>query len=320
MTQLRLGTRASALATTQSAWVARQLTPGGEGEADGYTLVHISTQGDRDRTSPLTQIGGTGVFVSAVREALLAGEVDVVVHSLKDLPTAPPEGIRLAAVPVREDPSDALITGAGIASLEDVPQGGIVGTGSPRRAEQLKLLRPDLALRPIRGNIDTRMAFAERGDVHAVILASAGLRRLGLGDRIAESFDPWTYLPAPAQGALAVEVRADLDEESELARALGGLDHAPTRVAVAAERELLRALEAGCSAPVAAYAVFEGSEDAAGGDEGLLRVKAGVYGRTGHLEREVEVRCECTEDAARRVGSELAEQLLAEGARDFLNE
>lgn len=309
---LRLGTRASALATTQSGWVARQLVPGGEGEVDGFALVHISTQGDIDRTSPLTQIGGTGVFVSAVREALLAGEVDVVVHSLKDLPTAPPEGIRLAAVPVREDPSDALVTRAGLAALAQVPPSGSVGTGSPRRAAQLRLLRPDLDVRAIRGNIDTRLSFAERGELDAVVLASAGLERLGLQRVIAERMDPWAFLPAPAQGALAVEVREDLDRASPLALALEALDHAPTRAAVGAERAVLSALEAGCSAPVGAFATV--------GTDGHLRLKAGVYGAKTCVIDEVTSRTAVSESDAAALGHALASAMLAGGARDVLAE
>ncbi|MCT2189514.1 hydroxymethylbilane synthase [Dermabacter hominis] len=309
---MRLGTRSSALARTQSAWVARQLVAGGEGDSDGFQLVNVSTHGDRDRTSPLTRIGGTGVFVSAVREALLAGEVDVVVHSLKDLPTLPADGIRLAAVPVRENPADALLTRAGVASLDAIPRGGRVGTGSPRRAAQLMLARPDLEVVPIRGNIETRMAYAERGELDAVVLAAAGLHRLGFEDRIAESFDPWQFLPAPAQGALAVEVREDLDRESDLARTLDALDHRPTRFATIAERTLLRALEAGCSAPVAAFAEVT--------DNNRLVLKAGVYGRNTHLVRESRTDTPVTAAAAAAAGRALAEDMLAAGARDLLAE
>mgnify|MGYP002759936265 FL=1 len=309
---MRLGTRASALARTQSAWVARQLVAGGEGDSDGFQLVNVSTHGDRDRTSPLTRIGGTGVFVSAVREALLAGEVDVVVHSLKDLPTLPADGIRLAAVPVRENPADALLTRAGIASLDAIPRSGRLGTGSPRRAAQLMLARPDLEVVPIRGNIETRMAYAERGELDAVVLAAAGLHRLGFEDRIAESFDPWQFLPAPAQGALAVEVRENLDRESDLARALEALDHRPTRFATIAERTLLRALEAGCSAPVAAFAEVT--------DDNRLVLKAGVYGRNTHLVRESRTDTPVTAASAEAAGRALAEGMLAAGARDLLAE
>ena len=309
---MRLGTRSSALARTQSAWVARQLVAGGEGDSDGFQLVNVSTHGDRDRTSPLTRIGGTGVFVSAVREALLAGEVDVVVHSLKDLPTLPADGIRLAAVPVRENPADALLTRAGVASLDAIPRGGRVGTGSPRRAAQLMLARPDLEVVPIRGNIETRMAYAERGELDAVVLAAAGLHRLGFEDRIAESFDPWQFLPAPAQGALAVEVREDLDRESDLARTLDALDHRPTRFATIAERTLLRALEAGCSAPVAAFAEVT--------DNNRLVLKAGVSGRNTHLVRESRTYTPVTAASAEAAGRALAEDMLAAGARDLLAE
>lgn len=309
---MRLGTRASALARTQSAWVARQLVAGCEGDSNGFQLVNVSTHGDRDRTSPLTRIGGTGVFVSAVREALLAGEVDVVVHSLKDLPTLPADGIRLAAVPVRENPADALLTRAGVASLDAIPRGGRVGTGSPRRAAQLMLARPDLEVVPIRGNIETRMAYAERGELDAVVLAAAGLHRLGFEDRIAESFDPWQFLPAPAQGALAVEVREDLDRESDLARTLEALDHRPTRFATIAERTLLRALEAGCSAPVAAFAEVT--------DDNRLVLKAGVYGRNTHLVRESRTDTPVTAASAEAAGRALAEDMLAAGARDLLAE
>lgn len=309
---MRLGTRASTLARTQSAWVARQLVAGGEGDSDGFQLVNVSTHGDRDRTSPLTRIGGTGVFVSAVREALLAGEVDVVVHSLKDLPTLPADGIRLAAVPVRENPADALLTRAGVASLDAIPRGGRVGTGSPRRAAQLMLARPDLEIVPIRGNIETRMAFAERGELDAVVLAAAGLHRLGFQDRIAESFDPWQFLPAPAQGALAVEVREDLDPESALALALSALDHAPTRFAVAAERALLRALEAGCSAPVATFAEVT--------DDDRLILKAGVYGRNTTIVRDIHTDETVTVASAEAAGRALAKDMLASGARDLLAE
>ncbi|SHW99390.1 porphobilinogen deaminase HemC [Mycobacteroides abscessus subsp. abscessus] len=309
---MRLGTRASTLARTQSAWVARQLVPGGEGDSDGFQLVNVSTHGDRDRTSPLTRIGGTGVFVSAVREALLAGEVDVVVHSLKDLPTTPADGIRLAAIPVRENPADALVAREGLTGLNSIPIGGRVGTGSPRRAAQLMLARPDLEIVPIRGNIETRMAFAERGELDAVVLAAAGLLRLGLNDRIAEVFHPWQFLPAPAQGALAVEVREDLDPESPLALALSALDHAPTRFAVAAERALLRALEAGCSAPVATFAEVT--------DDDRLILKAGVYGRNTTIVRDIHTDETVTVASAEAAGRALAKDMLASGARDLLAE
>ncbi|CAM3985695.1 hydroxymethylbilane synthase [Helcobacillus massiliensis] len=293
---VRVGTRASKLALSQSAWAARHL--GVE-----FELVHVSTHGDRDQTSPLTQIGGTGVFVSAVREALLSGEVDVVVHSLKDLPTAEPDGIRLAAVPPRESPSDALIARDGL-TLETLPAGASVGTGSPRRAAQLRLQRPDLDVQPIRGNIDTRIANVTEGRLDAVVLAAAGLNRLGLTDRVTDEFDPTVFLPAPAQGALAVEVRED---DHRFDDALAALDCPVTRAAVTAERQLLNSLEAGCSAPVAAYAVVDGAQ---------LRMQAGTYGSTAHM---LEEAAGPMEDP-RQLGRRMAETMLGRGARDLLSE
>lgn len=249
MTTLRIGTRASALALAQSgqlgAAVARHL--GAEVE-----LVHVSTYGDLDRTSPLAEIGGTGVFVTAVRRALVAGEVDAVVHSAKDLPTLPADGITIACMPAREDMRDALCARDGL-TLDTLPAGARVGTGSPRRAAQLLRARPNLSVVSIRGNVDTRLARAlgADADLDAVVLAAAGLRRLGRDDAVSELLDPGVMLPAPAQGALALECRT-ADAGSDLARAAAAEDDPATRAAVTAERALLRALEAGCSAPVGA--------------------------------------------------------------------
>lgn len=322
---LKVGTRASKLATTQSAWVAKQLVSDSQ-----FQLVNISTKGDQDRTSLLTQIGGTGVFVSAVREALLAGEVDLIVHSLKDLPTAAAKGINLAAIPRREDPSDVLIFAPGLREenqlndLSKLKAGARVGTGSPRRASQLQLLRPDIEVVPIRGNIDTRLNLAKTGQLDAVILAKAGLERLGIGQELTFKFDPWQYLPAPAQGALAVEVRSALDPESELAKALAKLDHLPTRCAVLAERAVLRELEAGCSAPVGAIAKLSMSEDAY-----LLEVKAGVYGNGRQIVKELSAAIKPEElntaselndplNPAYQLGAKLAKEILAAGAKDLM--
>lgn len=290
---LRVGTRASALALSQSGWAAEQISSEVE-------LVHISTRGDRDQTSPLTQIGGTGVFVSAVREALLTGEVDMVVHSLKDLPTAAPEGITLAAVPPREDPSDALLARDGL-TLAELPDGASVGTGSPRRAAQLRLARPDLDVQPIRGNIDTRIAFMTDGRLDAVMLATAGLNRLGRDHLITERLDPRVFLPAPAQGALAVEVR---EGDARWAEPLAALDDAPTRAAVVAERILLNRLEAGCSAPVAAFAVMDGDQ---------IILKAGAFGADSHLIEEQ------TGTDPTALGEAVARSLLARGAKALLS-
>lgn len=289
---MKVGTRGSALALSQSGWVAEQLS-------DQFELVHVSTKGDQDQTSLLTQIGGTGVFVSAVREALLAGEVDVVVHSLKDLPTAAPDGITLAAIPPREDPSDALLARDGL-TLGTLPEGGSVGTGSPRRAAQLRLARPDLDVQPIRGNIDTRIAFMTDGRLDAVMLATAGLNRLGRDHLITDRLDPRIFLPAPAQGALAVEVR---DGDTRHSEALAELDDPATRAAVVAERILLNRLEAGCSAPVAAYATTDGDG---------ITLKAGAFGPDAHLIEEQ------TGTDPTALGESVAAALLKRGAKALL--
>jgi hydroxymethylbilane synthase len=241
---LRLGTRQSALAMAQSQTIADQLEA-----ALGLTvtLVPVVTAGDRS-SAALDQIGGTGVFVSALRDALLAGEVDLAVHSLKDLPTAPAAGILLAAVPSREDPRDALVCPAGL-GLGELAPGAKVGTGSPRRAAQLHALGMGLDVVPIRGNVDTRIKKALDGEVDAVVLARAGLARLDRLDAVTEILDPLQMLPAPGQGALAIECCDDA-----VAARLAVLTDEASRLAVLAERALLAALEAGCTAPVGALA------------------------------------------------------------------
>jgi hydroxymethylbilane synthase len=249
MTALRLGTRKSALALAQSTLVADaiRLATGREVE-----LVHVTTEGDVSRES-LASLGGTGVFVSALRDALLMGEIDLAVHSLKDLPTAELPELELIAVPERADARDALVARDGL-TLESLPAGATVGTGSPRRAAQLKAMRPDLDVVDIRGNVDTRIGLVDSGRVDAVVLAKAGLERLGRLDVITETIDPSVMLPAPGQGALAVEVVRDLAGDDRHAP-LRQIDDAATRAAVTAERAVLSALEAGCSAPVGALGV-----------------------------------------------------------------
>jgi hydroxymethylbilane synthase len=243
---IRIGTRGSALALAQTQTVADRLQDAGQ----QVELVRISTPGDQDRTKPIAQIG-VGVFTSALREALHAGEIDVAVHSYKDLPTAPEPGLVIAAVPLRGDPRDALIARDGL-TLGELPPGSVIGTGSPRRTAQLLALGLGLEVRGIRGNIDTRMGKVFDGELDAVVLAKAGLDRVGRTSEITETLDPIQMLPAPAQGALAVECRADdVDVEHLLASAL---DDAASRATVLAERSMLAALEAGCSAPVGGLA------------------------------------------------------------------
>lgn len=253
MRTLKLGTRRSELAQTQSGHVAQALTQATGCEVE---LVLVSTHGDVNR-APLSQIGGTGVFVSALREALLDGTVDFAVHSLKDLPTAPAEGIRLAAVPPREDPRDALVARDGL-TLTELPPGSRVGTGSPRRVAQLRALDLGLEVVDLRGNVDTRLGRVRDGELDAVILAAAGLHRIGRSGQVTQFIDPLQMLPAAGQGALAVECRQDDVETAEL---LSHLDHVPTRACVSAERSLLATLEAGCTAPVGALAEYAEGDD-----------------------------------------------------------
>jgi hydroxymethylbilane synthase len=306
---LRLGTRRSALATTQAGLVAQALTAA-TGRA--VQLVEITTHGDVSR-APLTEIGGTGVFVSALREALVAGQVDLAVHSLKDLPTADPPGLVLAAVPTREDPRDALVARDGL-TLGELPAGARVGTGSPRRAAQLRALGLGLDVVPVRGNVDTRLRLVAAGEVDAVVLARAGLARLGRLGTITEVLDPLQMLPAPGQGALAVECRnGDDPADAATLRLLGVLDEPATRAAVTAERTLLATLEAGCSAPVGAHAVV------AEGDEGPeLYLRAVVSSVDGAASVRLSTAGPLDEPA--EVGRRLAAELLAEGVADLMGE
>ncbi|MFL6286810.1 MAG: hydroxymethylbilane synthase [Actinomycetes bacterium] len=249
MTALKIGTRRSALAQAQATLVADAVHAITGRDVE---LVHVTTHGDVSRDS-LASIGGTGIFVSALRDALLMGEIDLAVHSLKDLPTAEMPDLELIAIPERGDARDALVAANGL-TLQTLPHNAKVGTGSPRRAAQLKALRADIDVVDIRGNVDTRIGLVESGTVDAVVLAKAGLQRLGRLDAVTETIDPAVMLPAPGQGALAIEVVRDLagDDRHALLRQL---DDASTRAAVTAERAVLAALEAGCSAPVGALGV-----------------------------------------------------------------
>jgi len=300
---LRLGTRRSPLATRQAQLVADLAT---ERTGRRVELVPVSTYGDTSREA-LAEIGGTGVFVGALREALLAGQVDAAVHSLKDLPTGDAEGITLAAVPVREDARDALVARDGL-TLGELPAGSRIGTGSPRRGAQLRALGLDLEVVDVRGNVDTRLGLVADGTLDAVVLARAGLARLGRLESITEVIDPLQMLPAPGQGALAVECRTNDTATAEL---LAGLDDAVTRLAVSAERTVLAALEAGCLAPVGAFGV------AAEGEHELeLYLRAAVIAVDGSAS----IRLSATGplEHAVRIGRDLAADLLAEGAADLM--
>jgi hydroxymethylbilane synthase len=294
---LRLGTRGSALALAQSREIADQL---------GAEVVVIESEGDRS-TESLALMGGTGVFVTALRTALLNNDVDVIVHSFKDLPTAPAEGLAIAAVPPRADARDALCARDGL-TLDTLPEGAKVGTGSPRRRAQLAARRPDLEVVDIRGNVDTRLSRVGSDDperaLDAVVLAVAGLDRLGRADAITQHLELAWWPTAPAQGALAVETRAG--EKKVAAK----LDHLPSRVAAEAERGVLARLEAGCSAPIAATAFLE---------DGMMFLSARVYALDGsaQLTASHALYVADSKEPAAELSARVAEELLSSGAADL---
>jgi hydroxymethylbilane synthase len=296
---LRLGSRRSPMAIAQSRRVAELIA---ERTGNQVEIVGVTTLGDVSRAQ-LTQIGGTGVFASALREALLGGEVDLAVHSLKDLPAGPAAGLVLAAVPPRDDPRDALVARDG-AKLADLPPGARIGTGSPRRAAQLLGLRADLRCVPIRGNAGTRLEKVGQGELDGVVLAYAGLARIGCAGAVTQLFEPDEMLPAPGQGALAVECR---DDSSGLAELLEAVSDRPSMAAATAERSLLEALAAGCSAPIGAYA--EGTEQ--------LWMRAAVLSTDGT--RALRAHGGAPSGDARQLGRDLAAELLRAGAEDLIS-
>lgn len=315
-TVIRVGTRGSALAMAQTRQIAERLGKAADAEIE---LAPVTTHGDTSRAS-LSQIGGTGVFATALRDALLAGDCDVIVHSLKDLPTGDAPGIRLGAVPKRADARDALCAPGGAAggvTLETLPEGARVGTGSPRRIAQLGARRPDIVAVDLRGNVDTRLARLDEGAddrLDAVILAAAGLGRLGRSDAASELIPLDAWPTAPGQGALALEVR-DERGSRELERALAAVDHVTTRATTLAERLVLAGLEAGCSAPVGASAFIE--------DE-LLFLTATVYSADGtqaisssHAATPDSRSAADLADAARDVAERVVAELLGNGAADL---
>jgi hydroxymethylbilane synthase len=300
---LRLGTRGSALALAQSGGIAAAVIAELGRDCD---LVTVQTEGDVNPAA-IAQIGGTGVFVTALRDALLAGEVDLAVHSYKDLPTAPAPGLVIAAVPPRQDPRDVLVARDGL-TLGELGEGARVGTGSPRRAAQLRALGLGLEVVAIRGNVDTRIGKVLSGELDAVVLARAGLARLDRLDEVTEVLDPLQVLPAPAQGALAVECRAD---DTALVELLRALDDPDARACVDAERALLARLEGGCTAPVGALA------DVSEGDDGPELYLRGVVAA---LDGSDTVRLSATgaPSAAVELGTRLADELLELGAASLL--
>ncbi|MFE7756214.1 hydroxymethylbilane synthase [Streptomyces sp. NPDC057418] len=311
---LRLGTRRSKLAMAQSGMVADAVR---EVTGRAVELVEITTYGDVSREQ-LSQIGGTGVFVAALREALLSGEVDFAVHSLKDLPTTQPEGLVLAAVPEREDPRDVLVARDGL-TFGQLPSGARIGTGSARRMAQLNSYARshglDIETVPIRGNVDTRIGFVRSGELDAVVLAAAGLSRLGRTGEVTDFLPVDTVLPAPGQGALAIECATT---SADLAAALAELDDPYTRVAVTAERALLAALEAGCSAPVGALADL--LADGQTVNELRLRGVVGSTDGTSLVQLSITGPVPTSHGDAVALGRELASEMLAKGAAGLMGE
>jgi hydroxymethylbilane synthase len=299
---LRIGTRGSQLALWQARWVQtalKSLEPDLEVE-----LVIIKTKGDKILDVPLAKVGGKGLFVKEIEEALLDGRIDLAVHSMKDMPAEIPKGLIIGAVPQRATALDAFIA-LDYAQLADLPQGARVGTSSLRRSAQLLNLRPDLQIQPLRGNLDTRLKKLSTTDLDAVILAAAGLQRLGLAERITAELPPETLLPAVGQGALCIESR---EQDDLVAQRLAALDHAASRTAVVAERAFLTRLEGGCQVPIAAHARCS-----------TQRLE--MTGLVAELDgsRIIKASMEGPADQAHTLGLQLAENLLAQGADDILS-
>jgi hydroxymethylbilane synthase len=307
---LRVGTRASALALWQTDRIRERLTDA------GYPTdrIEIRTTGDIVQDVPLARIGSAALFTRQIDEAMLAGRIDIAVHSLKDLPTELPGGLTIAAIGEREDPSDALV-GRGPIRWSEVPRGATVATSSLRRKAQLLHARPDLRAHDISGNVDTRLAKLDgNAEWFAILLATAGLLRLGLGHRIGQRLPPEVMLPAPGQGALAVTARAG--DAGAIAAARAAVHHPPSALAVSAERAFLRRLEGGCQVPVAALATLESADGAT-----ALRLQGRVISLAGDRIAEGSERgLVRTPEDAERLGSALAERLLSEGAAGILAE
>ncbi|HLK18597.1 MAG TPA: hydroxymethylbilane synthase [Bryobacteraceae bacterium] len=293
---LTIGSRGSQLALWQARWIQARIQ--GFGLESRIEIIH--TTGDKITDVALSKVGTKGLFTKEIEEALLSGAIDLAVHSLKDMPTDLPAGLTLAAIPEREDPRDALVG----RKLDALPAGSRVGTSSLRRAAQLRARRPDLQIENIRGNVDTRLRKLDEGQYDAIVLASAGLRRLGWDDRIAELLDADVMCPAVGQGALAVETREDGGEAQQIA---ARLEHRDSRIAVTAERAVLRALGGGCQVPIGAYATVDGDH---------LRVRAIIVSPDGERLIRKEAASPVTE--AETIGAVLGEQLLAHGGREIL--
>lgn len=298
---IKIGTRGSLLALWQANWVKSALTE----RFPGLTvdLEIIKTQGDKILDVPLAKVGGKGLFVKEIEEALLSRAVDIAVHSMKDMPSEIPDGLCIGAIPERENPKDAFVSRNG-QKLEDLPQSARVGTSSLRRSAQLKILRPDLEIVSLRGNLDTRLKKLESGNLDAVVLAAAGLRRMGFADRITQYLDENTMLPAVGQGALCIECR---ENDSEIRRIVTVLDHAESRTVVLGERAFLHRLEGGCQVPIAAHGKLEGNRFTLCGLVASLDGKTVIKDSLSGFKEESE-----------NIGIQLAQTLLGKGAREIL--
>jgi hydroxymethylbilane synthase len=300
---IKIGTRASLLAVTQSTWVKDQI----EKQYPGTTveLVKITTKGDKILDVPLAKVGGKGLFVKEIEDALLDGRVDLAVHSMKDVPAELPEGLQVAIVPEREIPQDAFIS-VKYKTVDDLPRGATIGTSSLRRKSQLACLRPDLQIKDLRGNLDTRLRKLDEGEFDAIILAGAGLNRLGLQERITSLFTAEQMLPAIGQGSLGIELRM---ADTELLDGMQFLHHAQTAVAVAAERAFLLRLEGGCQVPIGGHAVVTGD---------TVRLTGLIADIDGKVILREEASGPATE--AEKLGVALADRLLADGGKAILDE
>ena len=301
--EIRIGTRASALALWQAEWVKAEL----EKKYPGMTvsLTKIKTTGDKILDVPLAQVGGKGLFVKEIEEAMLANEIDIAVHSMKDVPTMFPDGLHLSCITKREDARDALLTRNNM-KFKDLPQGATIGTSSLRRQAQLMSVRPDFKIMQLRGNVDTRLRKLKEGQFDAIILAAAGVRRLGLAENVSEYLDPAISLPAIGQGALGIECRVDDRELNDL---IAFFNHQDTRTCVTGERALLRRLEGGCQVPIACYGQMVNGKlhliGLVGSVDGKRIIKETIEGEAGKAEK---------------LGVTLAEKLLSKGADVILRE
>jgi hydroxymethylbilane synthase len=301
--QIRIGTRASALALWQAEWVKSELEKHYPGMI--VTLTKIKTTGDKILDVPLAKVGGKGLFVKEIEEAMLENEIDIAVHSMKDVPTMFPDGLHLSCITKREDARDALLTRNNM-KFKDLPQGATIGTSSLRRQAQLMSVRPDFKIAQLRGNVDTRLRKLKEGQFDAIILAAAGVRRLGLAENVSEYIDPSISLPAIGQGALGIECRVDDRELNDL---IAFFNHQDTRTCVTGERALLRRLEGGCQVPIACYGQ-------------MLNGKLHLIGLVGSVDgkRIIKETIEGEADKAEKLGVTLAEKLLSKGADVILRE